>query len=477
MNALKIKGLKLLFCFLLLGLLSCISTQVSQVSPKFPPPPPHHHPPHHHLPPHVKHGIDCLLRTQVLDILKEEHEQPGFRALITKDFKEVYDLVGGASNIESRPRQLISKKTKFYIASLTKQFTAIAILKLVQDGLLKLSDTIQNRLPDFPKKKWTITIEHLLTHTSGLIGQYDYDNDSIPDYNYGISKILLSDTTNLSYGEKVFNYFKDRELISEPGTVFDYSNYGYFLLGLIIEKASSMSYAQYLKENIFDVAHMRDTRVASSQRITDNSLASGYAKDSLGFFVNTDSSIDIFAQISFSAGNIISTVEDLNKWYQYLFSYKIINEDLLKMAHTPYLKNGYNQPKGYVFTPYGYGWVIEGSQEKGDKIIWHNGQIYGFKTSIVFHPSSKTLAILLSNFEHPPKAEYLWYSAIELMSFRIRYYATASLDQIPKKPIRSLRVRTLRDADLQLMKDLIKSSNKELGTFVPMSEILKDIEQ
>ena len=296
------------------------------------------------------------------------------------------------------------------------------------------------------------------------------------EYNKGISNIL-SDTTNLPYGEKVFNYFKDRELISEPGTVYDYSNYGYFLLGLIIEHASGTSYADYLKKNIFDVAHMRNTRVAVSQRITDNNLASGYYKDSLGFFVNTDSYIDIFAQIGFSAGNIISTVEDLNKWYQALFNYQIINEDLLKRAHTPYLKNGDNQPKGYQFTPYGYGWIIEGSQEKGDKIIWHNGILAGFRTSIVFHLPSKTLAILLSDFQHPPKAEYLGYSAIEFVSFRINYYATASLDQIPKKPIRSLRIRTLRDANMQLMKDLIKSSNNELGTFVPMSEILKDIEK
>ena len=298
---------------------------------------------------------------------------------------------------------------------------------------------------------------------------------SIPDYAYGVSNIL-SDTTNLPYGEKVFNYFKDRELISEPGTVYDYSNYGYFLLGLIIEHASGMSYADYLKKNIFDVAHMRDTRVAGSQRITDNSLASGYAEYKSNL-VNTDFSIGIAAEIVFSAGNIISTVEDLNKWYQALFNYQIINEGLLKMAHTPYLKNGDNQPKGYQFTPYGYGWIIDTSLGEDKKIIWHNGILAGFRASAIFHPSSKTLAILLSNFQHPPKAEYLGYSAIEFVSLRIRYYATASLDQIPKKPTRSLRVRTLRDADLQLMKDFIKSSNNELGTFVPMSEILKDIEQ
>ena len=135
MNAIRI--LKPLAWFLLLSFFCCTSSvrQASNnLSSRLPSPPPPH-PPHHHLPPHVKHSIDCLLRTQVLKVLQENNEQPGFSALITKDFKEVYDLVGGVSNIQSK--QLISKETKFYIGSLTKPFTAVAILKLLyQDDIL-----------------------------------------------------------------------------------------------------------------------------------------------------------------------------------------------------------------------------------------------------------------------------------------------------------------------------------------------------
>ena len=115
-----------------------------------------------------------------------------------------------------------------------------------------------------------------------------------------------------------------------------------------------------MKENIFKPAGMRDTQVANAERSTDNKLASGYVEYQSSF-APTDSSIGLSVEILFSSGNIISTVEDLNKWYQALFSYKIINEDLLKRAHTPYLKNGNNQPEGYPFVPYGYGWIVDTS--------------------------------------------------------------------------------------------------------------------
>ena len=174
MNAIRI--LKPLVWSLLLSFFCC--TSVRQASNNLLPSPPPPHPPHHHLPPHIKHTIDRLLDDNLLNAQLRGEEQPGFSALITKNFefekhgprKPLYNRVGGASSIESN--QLISETTKFYIGSMTKPFTAGAILKLYQDDSLDLSDPIQNYMPEgykFPSKKWTITIEHLLTHTSGLI--------------------------------------------------------------------------------------------------------------------------------------------------------------------------------------------------------------------------------------------------------------------------------------------------------------------
>ena len=490
-NALRTRRL---FWVLLLGLLSCISAQVPQVSPKFPPPPLPQNPPHHSLPPHIKHIVDDLLRNNLLDAQLRNEEQPGFCALITQNFREIYHLEGGASNIEQREliskRKLISKKTKFYIGSMTKPFTAGAILKLVQDGLLKPSDTIQNRLPySFPPKRYKgkevpIIISHLLAHTSGLVGRKDYNNNKRSDYVDGLINIS-KDTTNLPYREKVFNYFKDRELTSEPGTVFDYSNYGYLLLGFIIEHASRMSYAQYLKENIFDIAGMSNTKVADQQKTIDNKLAFGYIEDQSSF-VNTDSSIDDAVEVAFSAGNIISTVEDLNKWYQALFSYKIIKEPYLDMAHKPHAS--INEK---LKLSYGYGWIIDTSLGEDKKLIFHNGSIAGFSSHMLFQPSSKTLVVLLSNLNYLPVCIGLNGSVyretmIDYLPPIMLFYATYRIN-LPvditvladsrceiKRP--ELKTRVLRGIEILSLEDLI-NFDSNLGEFIPMNEILKKIQQ
>ena len=206
MNAIRI--LKPLVWFLLLSFFCCTSVRQesnSLQSRLLSPSPPHL--PHHHLPPHIKDKLDCVLSARVLNFLLENHDQPGFSALITKNFKEVYSLEGGASNIEQR--RPIHKDTKFYIASLTKPVTAIAILKLKEDGRLNLSDPIQNYMPEgynFPKKKYNgkdapITIKHLLTHSSGLI--------TMPNNLFELKKISnLEEEKQISYNQAVFEYYK-----------------------------------------------------------------------------------------------------------------------------------------------------------------------------------------------------------------------------------------------------------------------------
>ena len=418
MNAIRI--LKLLVWFLLLSFFCCTSVRQASnnLSSRLPSPPPPHLP-HHHLPPHIKEKLDCVLSARVLNFLLDNYDQPGFSALITKDFKEVYYQEGGTSNIEQR--RPIHKDTKFYIASLTKPVTAIAILKLKEDGRLNLSDPIQNYMPegyDFPEKKYNgkdapITIKHLLTHSSGLT--------DMPNALFELKEISdLEKKNQISYNQAVFEYYKNKKLDTVPGTKYGYSNYGYFLLGLIIEKRSRMSYAQYLKENLFDVAGMNNTEVVTHNiPLSDNKIASGYIYDSkLGFItthsvyqylgqskgINIDIDENTLAQTFFSAGNIISTAEDLNKWYRALFDGKIISKELLKKAHTPHIS--INKTRSY-----GYGWIIDDyfveSEEdiediKEKRIIWHNGKISGgFTSSMVFHPFSKTLSILLSNLDHP----------------------------------------------------------------------------
>ena len=472
-NALRTRRL---FWVFLLGFLSCISAQVPQVSPKFPPPPLPHHPPHHPLPPQIKQIVDDLLRNNLLDAQLRNEEQPGFCALITQNFEEVYDSVGGASSIEKK--RLIRKDTKFYIASDTKQFTAFAILKLVQDGLLKLSDTIQNRLLDsFPPKKYKgkevpIMIKHLLAHTSGLINMpSDSDQLNLAAKAGGIivdiakenrifsDQVLQRDALYQRFRKKfnqtVYEYYKNDPLEFEPGTMYSYSNYGYFLLGLIIERVSGMPYAQYLEENLFRKAHMHDTKVSRPQTFAYDKVASGYQKVG-SVYKNMDSiALLLYTEIGFSAGNLISTVEDLNRWYQALFKYKIIDKGLLGKAQTPYtLNNGQT-------TGYGYGWIIDDRFGIENRIIWHNGELRGsFRSNVLFQPSSNTLAVLLSNFNSPlvcisENGQKYEIEAISFLSFYMLYYATGLINQpleitiLPNSECRAQRTsRALNDVDL-----------------------------
>ena len=295
---------------------------------------------------------------------------PGVSALISRGFNIEYQNTLGHSNIELA--SIITDKSKFRIGSITKQFTAIAILKLQEEGLLSITDTIQRYLPSFPKKEHPITIEHLLTHTSGLVELTELDFFT-PEF---MSYYTAPDT--------MVNYFKDYPLKSVPGTIFEYNNSGYHLLGLIIESVSGLYYNEYLKKEILSIAEMNDTDADNAHEIIDNRV-SGYENSRSGIVNST--LIDM--SIPYSGGNLLSTPADLNKWYEALFTYKIIKKESLIMAHTPFtLTTGEK-------TNYGYGWFIGNLQ--GEPIISHEGGINGFLSSVWYVPSSKTLTVLLSN--------------------------------------------------------------------------------
>ena len=330
-------------------------------------------------------------------------KQYGYSALVTKDFKEIYSKVGGYANLElyrervhphplpppPRPHKKelstpISKNSKFRIGSITKQFTAVAILKLHQQERLNISDPIQRFFPDFHKyqdtitnEKHSITIEHLLTHTSGLADDWYLFKTLSPRVVYPNSarRFFLDD------------YLKDYPVQSKPGTVFSYSNFGYVLLGLIIEIASGKSYEDYVQTELFDVAGMENTTIDHPNKIIDN-RAQGYMMGDFG--LNNAGDEDLLK--AFSAGNIISTAEDLNKWYQVLFNGQIISRDLLKKAHTVHVYINEEAKTGY-----GYGWVIS---SKGQALS-HGGLISGFRSNVIFIPSLNIFVVLLSNFYYP----------------------------------------------------------------------------
>jgi len=245
----------------------------------------------------------------------------------------------------------------FRVGSLTKQFTAAAILLLEEKGKLKLADTIDKYLPDYPKKQASnITIEHLLTHTSGI-----FSYTSIPGY-------MNSDELrrHLSTAELI-DVFKDLQPDFAPGEKWQYSNSGYVLLGGIIEEVSRISYEDFIQENIFDKLGMRNSHYGSHTKIIPN-RASGYE------FFSTDMTNARFLSMTqpHAAGSILSNVDDFATWNRALFSGQILSKtSLQRMTSRVKLNSG---------EEHGYGYGLGIREINGHKMFAHGGGIFGFAT-------------------------------------------------------------------------------------------------
>ncbi|WP_420148317.1 serine hydrolase [Spirosoma sp.] len=264
--------------------------------------------------------------------------------------------------------------TKFRLGSITKQFTSMLIMQLVEQGKLKLAGKITDYLPDYPKATGSkITIHHLLTHTSG-----------IPSYT-SFPKFFETMSRDPYTPDAFVKKFSGLPLEFEPGSKFEYDNSGYFLLGVIIEKATGKSYADALKEMILDPLEMKDTGYDLAGPIISK-RASGYEKRSEGY-VNAPY-LDM--TIPYAAGSLYSTVEDLNRWDQALYTDKLLADTTLKATmYTPYLNH------------YAYGWGVEtikvGQLKDSLLLIEHSGGINGFNTLISRIPQDKRLVVLLNN--------------------------------------------------------------------------------
>jgi CubicO group peptidase (beta-lactamase class C family) len=258
-------------------------------------------------------------------------------------------------------------QTKFRIGSLTKQFTAMAILILQAQGKLNVRDRICTYLPSCPTSWQTITIHQLLTHTSGIP-----DFASFPDFQ--TTQGLPSSPT------QTIARFKNKPLDFQPGKKFSYSSSGYILLGAIIERASGATYEAFLRDNIFVPLQM----VNSGYDHNNGDLAVGYRDQTSvpADFINTT--------ISYATGGLYSTVEDLYRWDQALYTDKLIPKNLRDMMFTPFVPMPDNGGPGY-----GYGWGI--GKEGNHLLVFHEGLINGFHSVIARYPKDKTVIIILGN--------------------------------------------------------------------------------
>ena len=304
--------------------------------------------------------------------------------LVSDQGKVIYKKGFGMANMEwDIPNQ---PNTKHRLGSITKQFTAMLILHLVAEGKLDLKVPITNYLPDYPKATGDIiTTHHLLTHTSG-----------IPNYT-SFPKFMADESRNPYSPEEFVKKFDEMELDFIPGEKFSYSNSGYFLLGVIVEKLSGKTYEQMLQDKIFTPLDMNDTGYDNHGDILKN-RATGYEKQG-GNYMN---SRYLDMTIPYAAGSMYSTVEDLYKWDQALYTTTLLPKEYMTMYFKPYIL-------AFGKAHYAYGWAVGydkiGSSKDSIYTISHSGGINGFNTNISRATSDKSLIVLLNNTGGAPLNE------------------------------------------------------------------------
>lgn len=280
-------------------------------------------------------------------------------------FSQGYGLANAEHNISNTP------KTVFRLGSITKQFTAVAILQLQEQGKLKIQDPISKYLPEYPQGD-KIEIRHLLTHMSGIPNITQFSN---------ISQIQRHPSTP----EEVMAYFKDLPLEFEPGSDCKYSNSGYIVLGAILEKVAKMPYEKYVQDHFFSPLGMKASYFDHNQSIIPH-RAAGYGVGAHGEKVNA-----AFIDMSFphGAGSLASTVEDLYRWDRALKEGRLLSKESTQKL----FEIQASSEKNHI--AYGYGFFVDSEKHT----IGHAGSIEGFRAASYRHLDDDVTLILLSNQE------------------------------------------------------------------------------
>jgi len=312
--------------------------------------------------------IDSLLKT----IYKID--APGISISIIQEGKLIFKNSYGLADLETKKH--LNSKTNFNIGSLTKQFTALAILQLAESKKLSLDDHLDKFFPALDKKvAEAVTVNELLTHSSGIIDHYD-----------------LSDTQDLKHAHinDVLDAIQNTDsTYFVPGSQFRYSNTAYCLLSLIIEKVSGMSYAQCLKKNIFVPLGMKHTTVWNEKEIIENK-ALGYEWDSASKqFKKSDADENIFFSTE-GDGGIYTAVDDYLKWFAALQLGKLQSKKLISAARSSQFIIDKEKHLSY-----GYGWFVDESSQP--RKVYHSGSNGGFRAYSFSIPGENFLMVIFSN--------------------------------------------------------------------------------
>jgi len=299
----------------------------------------------------------------------------GAAVLVSRHGQVLFERGYGYADLEHGVR--ITPETKFRIGSVTKQFTAAAILRLQEQGKLSVRDPLSKYRPGFPRGD-EVTLHHLLTHTSGI-------------HSYTEKPGFVEKVTEPIGPEELIRSFQDDPFDFDPGARWSYCNSGYFLLGRIVEQVSGESYGDFLKAQFFDPLGMKDTGVYTRSASLENE-AIGYSQRGEAL----EKAADWDMSWAGGAGALYSTVEDLARWNDGVFSGKVLSEESLEAAFTP-VRVGTSPPSDEG--GYGYGWGI--GRFRGLRVVGHSGGLDGFVSQLERFPSAGFTFVVLANAAPP----------------------------------------------------------------------------
>ena len=323
--------------------------------------------------------LQKLVKNKLDILLKKESKYRGFHGsvLVSKNDSILYTGYYGMADFKNK--KLVDSSSVFQLASVSKQFTATAIMILHERGQLNISEKVTKYFPDFPYKH--VSIEQLLNHTSGLpsyfyLAEKKWENVLLP---------LNQDMMDLFQEHKPYRYFR-------PGRSFKYSNSGYLVLASIVEKVTGNSMDSFMQKNIFKPLHMHNSFVfrATKDSTIENQLW-GYKGSSW----RKRKIIDPYWEDAITGDkNVYSTAIDLYKWIKGLNSGEIVSDSTLNKMYT---KSHTSRGRSI---PYGYGFRISSNKDSG-KIVYHNGKWNGFRTSIKQYLGDEISVVILEHTNYP----------------------------------------------------------------------------
>ena len=328
------------------------------------------------LPGCASHGQPMTASTDHVDALMQRYagDVPGAALLVLRDGEPLVRRAYGLADVEAGTQ--VAPATSFRLASVSKQFTAAAVLLLAEDGRLALDEPVRRWLPSLPASFDAVTLHHLLSHTSGIADYEDLMDPAATAQVHDADVLRL-----LATSEAAKPYFL-------PGTAYRYSNSGYALLALVVGEASGRDFASFLRERIFLPLGMRDTVAFEDGVSTVAHRAYGHSLVD-GAWQRTDQSS---TSAVLGDGGIYSSIDDLAKWDAALYDDRLLSDASRALAFSAQTTTATGEDD---VDAYGYGWRVHGDA------LWHSGETIGFRNVILRWPARRLTVILLSNRNDP----------------------------------------------------------------------------